>query len=279
MGAGVAHTRVQSNVRYVTSAGTKILRLTGRSVDRTLQPVIVLYGWTGDDSAEEYLDRQYDPMDNPFFQDRGAIDALLYAGFSCYSPFTGSNWGTNTTSPSGLGGTGLAAIDAALDVASADGLPVTAPHFFETSAGGCNSLNWAWRNPTAVGKLYLMSPGFDLDYLYDQEATVTGWGLPSVQTSLRGCHGGTDKPSWVTASANYDPARNTASLTGIGANISIYSARDDEVVPWSDLVTFSSTIGATLLASTGVGVAGGGHLVAPSKAAWDDRFPVQWFSS
>ena len=273
---GEVYKVVPKQVQRVTRNSSTMVRLRGREVDLSKRAVLVVHGWSHSLSANTVLDNALKPPAAPFDQDALAIDALLATGRTVYRIFTGSNWGTNTISPTGTGGTGLGAFDDAIAQAVADGLPSTVD-VWGTSAGACNTLNYAWRNPTKVNKAYLSSPGFDLSYLYDQDATTIGWGIGSVSASLRAVHGGTNKATWLPLSADYDPYRNTASVATIASKLAIFSARDDEVVPWSTLEAWCSSLSIPLTASAGIGVSGGGHLIAPSKANWSDLLPLRHF--
>jgi pimeloyl-ACP methyl ester carboxylesterase len=270
---------IPKQVTWITRSGTTMLRLqpVGRR-NLALPPVIVLHGWPYSLTPATLLDNTLKGPVFPFDQDARAIDVLISTGRTVYRPFTGSNWGTNTTSPS-VGGTGLAAIDAAVAQAAADGITATTVDLWGTSMGGLNALNWGWRNEADVHGIFLSNPGFDLDYLYDRDSVTTGWGIGAVSTSLRAVHGGADKASWLPLSEEYDPARQLTEMATIADRCSVFSSRDDEVVPWDDLVTWCDGLGIPLTASAPDGESGGGHLTAPSKAGWHDLLPLSWFHS
>jgi hypothetical protein len=271
---------IPKQVTWITRSGTTMLRLQPVGARNfALPPVIVLHGWSHTLTPSVLLDNTLKGPVAPFDQDARAVDALIATGRTVYRPFTGSNWGTaSTTSPS-VGGTGTDAIDACIAQAADDGITETAVDLWGTSAGGCNALNWAWRNEADVHGVFLSNPGFDLDYLYDRDAVTTGWGIGAVSTSLRAVHGGADKTAWLPLSEDYDPARNLTEMATIADRCAVFSSRDDEVVPWADLVTFCAGLDIPLVASAPDGESGGGHLTAPSKSGWDDFLPLAWFDS
>jgi hypothetical protein len=67
---------------------------------------------------------------------------------------------------------------------------------------------------------------------------------------MRAVHGGTDKATFLTASAACDPVRNYESVT-FGARVSIFGITQDEVIPYETLNIYAGVIRATLTSSPG----------------------------
>lgn len=274
---GVRFAPTYKTVSWLTTGATAILRVRGRVWSRTARPVIVLHGWPYTLTAPLTLDPTLTPFVAPIGEDQGAIDALVAAGRTVYRPFSGANWGTAATTSPVVGGTGLTAIEDAIVAAGADGLPTTTIDLWGTSMGATNALNWSWRNPGRCSSVYCSSPAYDLSTVYDSDAITIGWGIGAVSPILRAVHGGSNKATWSPLSQPFDPLRNTAAMAAIARKVAMFSAVDDEIVPWTPLANWCATLGIPLSASALNGVPGGGHLTAPSKPGWDDLAPLRHF--
>jgi pimeloyl-ACP methyl ester carboxylesterase len=213
----------------------------GGNRDQDLPAVIFTHGWP-----------QTSVADQIFMSNRGMFDALINAGYTIYAPYTGANWGHPTISSPSNGGTALVAFDDALALAEDYGHPDGEAHLFGVSMGGCNALNWGWRNPAKVLGVYLYAPLVDFSGTYSlplSEALL-------IPEALRAVHGGTDKATFLTASAACDPVRNYASVS-FGSRVSIFGITQDEVIPFSSLEIYAGIIKATLTSSPGSHFFGG----------------------
>lgn len=259
--------RAPASVAPVTQGSTQLVRLHGRRPNPDLPPVVVLHGWSASNTSATVLGFPLASPASPLGNRH--LDVLLDTGRTLYCPYLGSNWGTNTTSPSN-GGTGLVGIDDAIAAAAADGL-TEPPDIVATSGGACSALVWGWTNPDDWRRMFLITPAFDLSYLYDQDATTTGWGLGAVSTSLRAIYSSTDKTEWLADSIDVDPYRNTADVATIADRIAVFAAEDDEVVPWANLEPWADTLDIPVLSAPGVG-----HLDYSGADEWDDLAPYRW---
>ena len=244
-------------------------RLQGRTVDTSLRPVVALHGWPGNDTAATHLSGL---LATGFPPGTRALDAIVATGRTVYLAFAGTNWGTESTIyPTGTGGTGTTCIDDAITQATDDGLDASAIDLLGVSMGALNALNWAWRNPTKVHRLWGAIPAFNLSAMYDGDAFLAA--------SMRQVHGGANKTAWLPLSLAYDPYRQTSSVATIASKVALYADRDDTIVPFTTLTTWCSTLGIPLTASTAPGVTGGGHAGAFTQANWDDLLPLQHFEA
>lgn len=261
-----------AEVAWITRNGTRMVRVRGHNPNPTLPPVISLHGWSADSPGANILD-------GATANTEGTTAALMATGRTQYTPWCGANWGRNTITYPSLGGTGRKAIDDCLEQAAADGLDTSTVDLIGTSAGGCNTLNWAWRNPTKVHAIYLEAPVVNLVDVYrNSEAFILDHDFPSIRESMRQVHGGTDEATWLPLSAPFDPYRNMNLIAPFGNRIFIWSARDDSLIDWSTLVLFATEIGAQLHPSGPPGTAGGDHFFTHLMAAWNDLMPLRHFT-
>jgi pimeloyl-ACP methyl ester carboxylesterase len=262
---------IPKRVGIVTRSGVPMVRMRATSGwDPALPAVVLLHGWPDTQPADPVLDDNLSPIDPPPFRfgaAKQAVDQLLATGRTVYAPYTGASWGTTTSSPN-LGGVGTDAIAAAVAQAAADGCTAP-PDLWGNSMGACNALNYAWRNPTTIGRLFLMAPAVDLASVYD-------WAAP-VATSMRGVVGGTDKATWYPLAAPFDPARNLGPLAALAGRIQVFSAEDDAIVLWPILRAWCDSLDVPLIASAPPGYPGGGHFFAPLFPGWTDSLPLAWF--
>lgn len=259
--------------------GTTFLRLTPATRDLTLPPVVVLHGTAASNTATQTLAPVLLGPSSPFAVDRHAHRALLATGRTLYFPWMGNNWGTATPGVPAIGGTGTAAIDAMRAQAAADGITATTVDLWGTSGGGLSAMNWGWRNPTLVHRLFAQSPAVDLDHAWDHDAEAIAAGLGALSAQMMAVYGGVDRASCMALAEPYDPTRNRAALAVLGDRVTVFSARDDPFVPWAVLESMTDECGfARLVASNSAGQPGGGHWTAPTKPGWDDLLPLEAFT-
>lgn len=239
--------RVSTSVAWRFHADAWVLALHPTRRRSDALPVIGLHGWPQAAGRTHLLGLLVHPSN---------VAGILAAGHPVYFPFTGSNWGASAA-PGGVGA-GNAGIDAAVALATADGHsgPV---HLFGTSMGGCNALNWAWRNPTGTAGVYLVAPAVDL--------TGTGTALTAIGDSIAAAH-----PDGYGA---FDAVQNVAAVAPLADRISAFGARDDELVPWASLAGFAADAGFPLEASAPEGEPGGGHFF--QRQLWSDLAPARHF--
>lgn len=260
-------------VEWLTSNSTHLFRWTGGFVNYSLPPVIFLHGWPGTDDWQTHLSTLIAPPVGYPGSDMSALEALLATGRVVYRPFSGGNWGMQSTIwPGTTGGTGLECIDDCIEQSLADGFGTSLVDLWGTSMGAVNALNWAWRNPDSVHRIFGVTPAFDLSFIYDADVFIAA--------SMRNVHGGANKPAWLPLSQPYDPYRQTGSLIeAIAKKTAFFADRDDLLVPWDTLEHWCSFMGIKLYASTEEGVTGGGHGGAFAKPGWDDLIPLRHFDS
>ncbi|MDQ5972081.1 MAG: Alpha/beta hydrolase [Patescibacteria group bacterium] len=262
---------------YTATGGqgsTRLVAAWGRTQNKSLPPVIECGGWPGTGA--------WNPAIGVWSR-----KALTAAGYTVITVWTGANWGhpTGSSAPSsGPTGTGTTAIsDARTWAGSILGLQNSVVHIYGTSMGGTNAAAWAAANPSLVGGVYMMSPALSLLHIWDLSGTaIPGGGTyPNYASSMASAYGTTpgDRAAFSTASQSIDPVRNTASFSGIGSHISIFAARDDDVIGWSNCASFASATGATLTASAPEGEPGGGHITPNLQAAYNEFDALQLFDS
>lgn len=251
---------------------TRLVALWSRTRNKDLPPVIDCGGYPGT---------------TPWSYSMFPRNALMAAGYTIIQPWTGANWGhpTDSEAPSsGPSGTGTAGItDARTWAGSALGLETSKIHLYGTSMGGSNALAWASTNLSLVGGIYLLIPAISLLKIWDmsgQPAPVFGT-YPDYSASLADAYGTTpgDRAAFAAASADYDPIRNTSDFTSIGEQISIYAARDDDLIGWDNCVQFADDTGAALKASAPEGEPGGGHLTPHLTDAFDEFDTLRLFEA
>jgi pimeloyl-ACP methyl ester carboxylesterase len=235
-----------------------MLVLTGEYVDPDLSPVIFCHAFPGTDNATAIVG--------------GNLGLGLYSltstGRVLIVPYCGANWGHPTTSYP-AGGTGLGAIDDALDVAVGMGLPDRA-NLVGVSMGGLNALRWAETNPGNFGAARLFVPVVDMTSMYDQAG---------YQTSLAQVWSTGGRAAFITATAGEDPARNTGDYTALAPKITVFGARDDTVIAWAGLEAFCAATGIGLTASSEGADPGGGHLGWILTDAYDELAILRLFAA
>jgi pimeloyl-ACP methyl ester carboxylesterase len=231
-------------VAQVNTAGSPIIRHRGRTFDPTLPAVINCHGW-GENHGTYLADWR--------------LNALLRTGWTVYTPYTGFNWGTNDPVPDDS--TGRQAIADTVTRAATDGhsAPVM---LYGTSMGACNAMNHAWRNPADVAAIYMLTPVYDIPSVHGSDVLLTA--------SLEATFGVSGLANVTTASADYDPARNTAGLAGIP--MAAHAVEDDVIVDYAGLVTFCAGLDITLTSSPT-----GGHAGAWS-GTYDEYDALRWFT-
>lgn len=262
------HRQVGKTFAHRTHSGTQILTITSGRTNPDLPPVIVNHGWAQSNTAEKMFQLAKGQFEAFFGKYVGtSLDALAASGYAMYLPYTGSNWCSNTVSPS-LGGTGQDAFEDAISLAASDGFDASKVHFFSTSMGAGNALNWAWRNPTAVASMYLLAPFVDFASTYDTaKASEMG-----VRTSMHTVYGVGNRTNLLVACEPNDPVRNTASLMGIGPLIKASALTEDEVVPYASLSAFLDAIGATEATTPG------SHFLPWTMTAFNEYAIPAWFA-
>jgi pimeloyl-ACP methyl ester carboxylesterase len=249
-------------VSWQVVSGTTMVVITGRTVnpDPTpdLTPVVFCHPFPGTSTPAQIVD-SYLSL---------GLYSLTATGRVVVVPACGANWGHPTTSyPSG--GSGLGAIDDALDVAVSMGLPDRA-HLVGISMGGLNALRWAESNPSNFGAARLFVPVVDMLSMYDQA---------SYQTSLAQVWSTGGRSAFSTATADMDPVRNPTDYSAIADRIEIFGARDDNVIDWSSLSTFCTASGISLEPSAPDGQPGGGHLAWALTEAYDEYDILRLFDA
>lgn len=227
--------------------------LQGRKPSNLLPPVIVCHGtWTYDWSTLMDISESW------------GYNALLAAGYTVIRVFTGNNWGTNTMSPSGMGGTGLVAIDDAITAATVKGLSASTVNLMGLSMGGTNVLNWAWRNTSKINKIFLYVPMIDYGSVYDTGVATA---------SLNVVFSASNKTQFLANCVSYDPIRNMASISSFGQKIAILAASDDTIIDIAGVRTFALTVGASLAETTG------GHLSWQTSDGFNEFDPPRHYAS
>ncbi len=264
---------VSLEVATAIQGSTYLTAVWGRTRNKSLPPVMELGGWP---STAAW---------NPT-QAAWSRKALTAAGYTVIIPWLGSNWGHPTNpapAASGPAGTGTSAISDARTWAGLIGLENSIVHLYGTSMGGTNAAAWAAANPSLVGGVYMLSPALSLLHLWDISGTaIPGGGTyPNYDASMASAYSTTpgDRAAFATASVNYDPIRNTSDFAAIGSQISIYAARDDDVIGWDNCVDFADATGATLTASAPEGEPGGGHITPNLTDAFSEFDALQLFDS
>ena len=241
---------------------TRFVRIDPMRRRLDVKPVIYCHGWPQSSTPSQYLADQL----------TANIDALLSGGRTVYIPFTGANWGSNSTYPS-VGGTGLQAITDVVTAAAADGFDTTTVHLMGASMGACNVMGWGWRNPTKVAGVYLLLPCLDLLASYDALAASANPAIIALNAdeAMLSCYSAADRAALVTASASFDPARNTGSVN-FGARVAGHAHSTDEVVPIAAVQAVFAAIGATQLDVE----AGGSHFF---ESDFDSADVAAWFAA
>jgi pimeloyl-ACP methyl ester carboxylesterase len=224
---------------WVSHSGSTLLVLRGERVNPNLRPVIFCHAFPDEQSATAIIDANL----------ALGLYSLTSTGRTIIVPWCGANWGHPTTSHP-AGGTGLGAIDDALDYAGVIGLPDRA-NLVGVSMGGLNALRWAETNPDNFGAARLFVPVVDMMSMYDQAG---------YQTSLAQVWSTGGRAAFEAATAGVDPVRNAADYTGIADRITVFAARDDTVIDWDSLEGFCNDTGIELTPSADEGLPGGGHL-------------------
>jgi pimeloyl-ACP methyl ester carboxylesterase len=261
------HPRKPRTTTLGVRGGTTYYRLAGKTQDG-LHPVIVTHGWPQAQTALQTVD----------LMRIGYLNFLIANGYTLYIPFTGSNWGHPTDTFPDVGGTGLGAFDDMVDAAEADGLDASAVHLFGTSMGGCNALNWAWRNSNMIGRIYLLLPLTDFGATWDTTLANTSLapGATTIRQSLLNVHGGTDRASFLTAAADCNPAANAGPMTLIGSRTKAHLLTTDEVVPYAAAATVLENAGATVTTSLGSHFFPDGFGSIPAWD-WSEYDIAKWF--
>lgn len=241
---------------------TRFVRIDPMRRRLDLKPVIYCHGWPQSSTSSEFLAGQL----------TASIDALLSGGRTVYIPFTGANWGHASATYPSVGGTGLQAITDVVTAAAADGFDTTTVHLMGASMGALNVMGWGWRNPTKVAGVYLLLPCLDLLASYD---ALAGSANPSIialngDEAMLSCYSAADRAALVTASADYDPARNTGSVT-FGGRVAGHAHSTDEAVPIAAVQAVFAAIGATQLDVE----AGGSHFF---ETDFDSADAAAWFA-
>lgn len=236
------HTPTPVECSWGMRSGVTYLRFRGPTWSPAARPVVSLHGWGGTDPAEIVL--------QGFLRWRagGAFpyDALLSTGRTVYIPFTGSSFGLGA----GTWGPGDTAVDAMIAQAAADGLTSSTIDVVGGSMGGCNSLNWCHRHPSAWHRLLVYVPAIDLPSVWD-----LGGGLRS---SIEAAYGVTGRAAIVTATADRDPVR--LDWSGLANRITAYAASNDPLITYSTVTAWCSTWSIPLTTTTS------GHLTLDDSA-------------
>lgn len=234
----------------------------GRSTGR---PVIWVPGWPRTMTLTQHLDEVQGALPH-------AIYPLLRSGRTVIVCAPGSSFGTTTTYPA-TGGLGRGVINSAITLAGTLGCDTTTIDLVGVSHGGVVATNWAWRNEARLHRMWLWSPGWDLSFVYDQDATTQAWFGLSISPYMRGVYGAADKTAWTAASVGEDPHRNLTALDVIAARTAVVAAVDDEVLGYASLAADAAALGITLTP-----LSSGGHLFAELAPEWSDFAPLRWFS-
>lgn len=200
--------------------------------------VVFLHGWSQGLTADDIL---------PVLPSTPMVGQLVDAGWSVYMPYLDSDWGS-----------GVDVVSDVVAEARADGHDRI--RVIGVSAGALTGLNWAWRNPDAFDELYLITPVFDLAGLHAADTPVAWTNAPSITASI--------DARYPEGFAGFDPAQNTAAVAAIADRVSVFAARDDEVIDWVSLEAWASGLGIDLVPSAAVGENGGGHIFATAKPAF-----------
>jgi pimeloyl-ACP methyl ester carboxylesterase len=258
------HRRVGRRTIPSVVSGVPYVRLS-RRYDNTLPPVIVNHGWPQSSTS----------FDTLMLQRSGYINALLASGRVLYCPFSGSNWGHPTVTSPDLDGGALGVFDAMIEAADADGLPTDTVSIYSASMGGCNALNWAWRNPTLIDKMYLIAPLVDFGATWDTALANTELtpGEGTIRSSMMAVWGGSDRATFLAAATTGNPADNKASLEVLGSRTKVMLATGDEVVPYANALTFMEDIGAT------VNTQPGSHFFPTMWTDWSEYEVSSWLEA
>lgn len=100
------------------------------------------------------------------------------------------------------------------------------------SMGTLLAMNWAWRNASRVGALWLRAPLTHFQDFYNR--------LPLFQSGITTAHGGL--PVWAT----FDPVSNRAALTSLGHLTRIDAVTEDEFLVGVQTEEHAHAVGAEL---------------------------------
>lgn len=214
--------------------------------DDPIGAVVFLHGWSQGLDADNIL---------PTVAAAPVVGQMLAAGWSVYAPFLDSDWGS-----------GLDAVNDAIAEAHVDGFDQV--RVVGVSAGALTALNWAWRNPDAFTEVYLITPVFDLAAVHAAD-TPTQWpGVPSATASIDARY-----PAGFT---DFDPTQHDTEMSVIADRVSVFAARDDEIIDWTSLLEWSTRLGIDVVPSAPEGSFGGGHIFASSLLSFK-RTIAGWF--
>jgi pimeloyl-ACP methyl ester carboxylesterase len=240
---------------HTTSLGTRnsttYQRLVPTGANYDLRPVIHLHGWPQDGTAAQTLAEDT-------ASEGSALRLLLASGRVVYRPFTGSNFGADTATWPSMGGTGLVAVDDMIEQANADGLDTTRIDLWGISMGGCNALNWAYRNASQVNRIYLSMPGLDFGTLWDFGSTL--------RTCLETVHGAVGRAPLLAATTERDPVQMDFSTIAnrIAGNI----ADDDSLINYASASAWMATWDVPHT------VTSGNHFAYTEP--WSETQPYRW---
>jgi pimeloyl-ACP methyl ester carboxylesterase len=239
----------------------------------SLSPVIYNHGWPQSFTAETTLatNMANDPS-GPGEPEFGSIlNALVASGRAVYFPFTGSNWGHPTVTSPSVGGTAQTAFDDVAQQAALDGFGSPRVSLFSVSMGGCDGLNWAWRNPTKIDKAYFLCPLVDFGSTWDTALAQPG--ELNIQGSMTSVWGGANKTAFLANAASGNPNANWSYLTNLAHRIKVVHFYEDEVVPFTMAEAFWSAVGVEVEAHHG------SHFFLSTWATWSSYSVPTWFNS
>lgn len=252
------HREVSRRVIYTNRNATRYAKVESlNTAYKNPRPVIVNHGWPDSQWSYQMLPQLV----------VGRINTLLSSGRTLYIPFTGSNFGNDTSTYPVTDGMGQIAFDDVIDAAELDGFDVTTLDFFSTSMGGCAGLNWAWRNPTRVSSMVLFAPLTDMMATYDTALAAS----LGVSAAMLGAFGVASRSALDTACEDYDPIRNETLLEPLGPRIRVILLTGDEVIPYAGANAFYEGIGADVITSPG------SHFYESTQTNYDEFELAYWF--
>lgn len=273
------HPAVPYNSIRGTNNDTYFIAMIPLNLDVAKPPVVNLHGTSAHRGRDEIIEPVLNKPSSPFAIERWAYRALLATGRAIFFPWLGNNVGTEGPGVPDLGGTGYLSVTNIRDYALDVGINADKVDVWGTSGGATTALNWAWRNPELLNRMLIQSPGLYMDHIFDCDAISEAAGLGKLSEMMMSVHGGTDKASWYPLSEAYDPNRNRNLIAPIADRVTVFSAMDDPLVPWSNIEDIDADVGFREVISSNLpGLPGGEHWVPAMYPGWSDLTPLRAFT-